>query len=103
MDDRWIQLLDLASLVLWKFTEGEEDWTEWRALAEAIEAAIEDVPDGDWRKRKIVHKLQDFNERLTAELVTAEERDDAPARACTDSEVKKAVESTSAAPSQKAT
>ncbi|MHC4302205.1 MAG: hypothetical protein ACYS7Y_33515 [Planctomycetota bacterium] len=55
-------LLLAASLVLYKFSEGEEDWDEWIDLADAVEAEAA----GRWGSDSVqaLGRVAEFRQRL---------------------------------------
>jgi hypothetical protein len=75
-------MLLAASMVLYKFTEGEEDWTEWDDLAQALEddviTARNRVSTTD--KTVVMRRVNEFRNRQAAALESrtrAEEHDTA--------------------------
>ena len=77
-EDRLVGLVKAASLVLLKFTEGEEDWTEWVDLRDALEAAssglVIDDDYVDYVHERAVRRIADFDMRRTRR---AKENEDA--------------------------
>lgn len=59
------QLILTASLALNKFSEGEEDWTEWKKLASAIQKECEESPVlSDFARVRGLRRCLEFWQRL---------------------------------------
>jgi hypothetical protein len=56
------RLMLLSSLALYKFSEGEEDWTEWQELAETLEMLLDEpVADIDSEtEQRVRSRLEEF-------------------------------------------
>jgi len=60
--DNLLRLAEASSLVLYKFTEGEEDWTEWVELKDSLKKAMRDLPESP-TKDKILQRIKEFESR----------------------------------------
>ncbi|MHC4298011.1 MAG: hypothetical protein ACYS7Y_11970 [Planctomycetota bacterium] len=56
-------LAKAASMVLYKFSEGEEDWDEWQQLADALTSVIPLMMD-EHCTEQVERRTTEFQERL---------------------------------------
>jgi hypothetical protein len=65
------ELLEIASLILYKFTENKETWTEYDTLAQALE----NTPTNNQQlQTKINTRTQEFRQRQRTQRITHYER-----------------------------
>ena len=57
-------LIVRTSMVLYKFSEHNEDWDEWRELAESLEEAVASGKMGRWNAAIVQRRLNDYYCRL---------------------------------------
>lgn len=65
-------LIEAASLILYKFTEGSEDWTEYRALHGALEPYLMERTIPMETTIRLTRRVDDYEKRLY-ELVEGEQ------------------------------
>ena len=68
-------LIQAASFILCKFSDGEEDYAGWRNLADALLDVTTSTKCGELPRHRVEKRLKVFNERLNlleSELRVAE-------------------------------
>ena len=56
------ELVEVTARVLWKFTEGREDWDEWVDVRNALAAATQHVTEPTIRQSSL-NAIADFDQR----------------------------------------
>jgi len=56
-------LMEAASLTLYKFTEGKEDWEEYVYLRDCLEACVESEAVGETTREIVTRRIEEFDSR----------------------------------------
>ena len=60
-------LVCASSRILWKFTEGKEDWNEWQNLRDTLEAVASILSPED--RVYVLDTVKDFDCRLSVKMI----------------------------------
>lgn len=60
-------LITATSRILWKYSEGEEDWSEWGALRDALENIAPILSPED--REYVLDTVGDFDRRLSVKMI----------------------------------